>query len=305
MSTIKGIIAVLPTPFTPDEEDIDVVGLRRLVETAIKDGADALGLFGAGGEFYKLSEGEKKLILDTVLETVAGRLPILATVTAHATCLAGREAREYERMGVDVINIFPPHFASPSEESISNHMLHVADMVATPIMIQHAPQLTGMETADEVYQHICKETDRELYIKVESDPTGPAIKRLVDATDGKYHIVVGNAGIQMYEAFIRTACAVMPGAATIKAYSKMYRAFACGDEAEAFRLHNELLPYIYVLGTEIERFVVMEKMILERRGVLRNHVTRRPNVVLDEATVQLLFKQYERINQIFHIQYDV
>jgi 4-hydroxy-tetrahydrodipicolinate synthase len=302
MPTLKGIIAVLPTPFTPDGENIDIAAVKRLVEISVQDGANALGLFGAGGEFYKISNDEKKLILETVLESANGKLPIMATVTEHATCLAVREAREYEKMGVCAINIFPPHFASPPEMAIVSHILQVAETVETPIMIQHAPQLTGTDTTDDVYQLISRNTNRELYIKVESDPTGPAIKRLMDATDGKYNIVVGNAGIQMYEALIRNACAVMPGAATIRAYSMMYRAFSKGDDAEAFRLHNELLPYINVLGSDIERFVVMEKMILERRGVLDNHVSRNPNVAIDKATMELLFRQYDRINQIFHIQ---
>jgi 4-hydroxy-tetrahydrodipicolinate synthase len=302
MSRIEGVIAVLPTPFTSDGENIDLGAVKRLVETSVQDGADALALFGAGGEFYKLSEPEKILLLQIVMDAAAGRLPVIATVTEHATCLAAHEAREYERMGVAAINIFPPHFASPSQEALTQHILRVSEAVSVPVMIQHAPQLTGTETADDVYRQICKGSDRELYIKVESDPTGPAIQRLKEATGGKYGIVVGNAGAQMYEALVRGACAVMPGAATIRAYSMIYRAFAQGDDAEAFRLFNEMLPYIHALGTGIERFIAMEKMILEHRGVLDNHVTRKPDAAPDEAAVRLLFKQYDRINAIFHIQ---
>lgn len=299
--TLQGIIAVIPTPFTISEERVDTETIRRLVESSILDGADALGLFGAGGEFYKLSGSERRLILDTVVEVSKGKIPIVASVTEHATCLAVSEAKDFERNGANIINIFPPHFASPTLDSIISHILSIANAVNLPIMIQHAPRLTGFDIPVDVYKSISEDADRPLYIKVESEPTGPAITKIIESTNGKYKIVVGNAGIQMYEALIRKACAIMPGAATIRAYSMIYKAFTAGHEIEAFHLYQEMLPYINILGTDLERFILMEKIVLERRGILVNHIVRNPGASLDEVTMNLLIEQYERIKNVFHL----
>jgi dihydrodipicolinate synthase/N-acetylneuraminate lyase len=51
MSILKGVIPVIPTPFTEDGTYIEYDSFAKLVELAIKDGANAIALFGAGGEF--------------------------------------------------------------------------------------------------------------------------------------------------------------------------------------------------------------------------------------------------------------
>lgn len=293
MGIIKGIIPVLPTPFTDNGKFVDFGSVENLVEMAIRDGAHALCLFAAGAEFYKLSPEEKRELYHRVMVTNKGRVPIIPTVSSHATALAVREAIYYEKKGATALNMMPPSFAMPTQDMIAEHLIEIAGAVEIPIIIQYAPALTGMGIATETFEKISKGGNRELYIKLEALPTGPAITALRQQTSNKFEIIVGNGGDCMYEALMRGACAVMPGAALIRPYRMIYDAFEKGQSEEAFELFNRSLPYIHLMQRDIESFVAMEKVILKRRGILKNAVCRKPNRYPDHQTMKLLEQHLE------------
>ena len=173
-----------------------------------------------------------------------------------------------------------------------------------PVMIQDAPQYTGSELADEVYSSLARYTREHgyiNYIKVESDPTGPAISRLKNQVGDSMNILVGNGGLKMLEALDRGACAVMPGAACIKPYAAIYQVYSQGNRAEAKRRYERMLPYLNALGQHIEYFVAYEKRILEHRGVIKNHICRKPNVTPDVMSEAIILETYRDMQQAFEL----
>lgn len=301
MGILKGVIPVLPTPFTDNGKYVDFGSVENLVEMAIRDGAHALCLFAAGAEFYKLSQEEKKELYHRVIMANKGRVPLVPTVSSHATALAVREAIYYEKKGAAALNMMPPSFAMPTQDMIAEHLIEVAGAVSIPLIIQYAPALTGMGIAAETFEKISKGGNRELYIKLEAQPTGPAITALKKQTSDRFEIIVGNGGDCMYEALVRGACAVMPGAALIRPYRMIYDAFEKENPEEAFKLFNRSLPYIHLMQRDIESFVAMEKVILKRRGILKNAVCRQPNRYPDSQTLKLLERHLEYIRKEFKI----
>lgn len=299
MSMLKGVIPVIPTPFSEDGACVRYDSFAGLIELAIEEGADAIALFGAGGEFYKLSRTERKEMLRIAAGICAHRVPLLVTVTSHSTLLAAKEAEDAVKMGADAVNIMPPGFAFPSGEMVAGHVIEVAGAVQVPVMIQYAPALTGGAISNEAFARIGDHAGKELYIKVEASPTGPAVTSIINATGGKYNIVVGNGGECMYEALSRGACAVMPGMAMLRPFCEIYGAFASGDSDRAFELFNTFLPCIHFLHRGIEEFVAMEKLVLAERGVIDNWHCRQPNNYPDDITKQLLIKHYHHIKKCF------
>jgi len=299
MSILKGVIPVIPTPFIEDGSRVDYDGFARLVELAIEDGANAIALFGAGGEFYKLSGEEKKEILTIANNTCRQRVPLVVTVSSHATQHAAEEAEEAVKMGADVINIMPPSFGFPNNKMITEHVINVAKSVPVPVMIQYAPALTGGTISNETFAMISDHAQKELYIKVEASPTGEAITSIINSTEGKYNIVVGNGGECMYEALIRGTCAVMPGMAMLRPFCEIYKAFSEKDTDRAFELFNAFLPYIHLLLRNIEQFVAMEKIVLVERGIIGSYHCRQPNNYPDDITKQLLIKHYHYVKKRF------
>jgi 4-hydroxy-tetrahydrodipicolinate synthase len=76
MKTFKGSGVALVTPFQTDGS-IDTQALKQLVQLQITGGTDFLVVQGTTGESPTLSQDEKRLVLDTVLEVNNGKLPVV------------------------------------------------------------------------------------------------------------------------------------------------------------------------------------------------------------------------------------
>ena len=104
MGLLRGIIPVIPTPFTENGQYVDYENFEKLVHMAIQDGAHALCLFAAGAEFYKLTMEERKELFIRAVRANRGRVPLIATVSSHATILALWEALYYESKGAQAFS---------------------------------------------------------------------------------------------------------------------------------------------------------------------------------------------------------
>ncbi len=110
------------------------------------------------------------------------RIPLLVTITGHSTLLAVKEAEDTVKAGANAINIMPPSFGFPNNEMITSHIIEVARAVPVPVMIQYAPALTGGVISNETFERISDCANKELYIKVEANPTGPVITSIISST---------------------------------------------------------------------------------------------------------------------------
>ena len=67
MAELKGIYPILATPFQSSGE-LDENSFERLIEFLVVSGVHGLTLFGLAGEYYKLSDDERR-ICERYLET--------------------------------------------------------------------------------------------------------------------------------------------------------------------------------------------------------------------------------------------
>ena len=114
---IKGIFNILATPFDTALQ-VDVDSLRQLVDFQIDKGAHGLTILGVLGEAAKLSVEERTLVMNTVFETVGGRVPVVVG-TSHAdlqTCIQLSQAAF--AAGAAGVMIAPPRMANPTDEDV-------------------------------------------------------------------------------------------------------------------------------------------------------------------------------------------
>ena len=113
---LKGIIPPIITPMNEDET-INTAELRRQVDRLIEGGVHALFPFGTNGEGYILNAQEKKLVLETVIDQVNGRVPVYA----GTGCISTKETIEQSKMaqaaGADVLSIITPASLPPARTS--------------------------------------------------------------------------------------------------------------------------------------------------------------------------------------------
>lgn len=299
MPRLKGVIPILPSPFTDDGAEIDLASLRSVIDAVIAEGAHGVALLGVASEFYKIDDAERRLMIETTVNHVAGRVPVVANITRHSTELAVRDARHAEEAGADAVMIVPPSFIPPGNAAILEHIHAVADSVKLPIVIQYAPNVTGVSIPVATFLDIERQRGGELYIKAESVPPGPMISAIAEQTEGRMGVFIGNGGVQTYDALERGAVGLMPGAAMVAPYLAIYDAFVRGDKATAFRLFNDFLPVLNHTTQAAELFVQFEKTVLKARGIFQSDVCRKPNAVPDEAMDRMLLRYSEYMKERF------
>jgi 4-hydroxy-tetrahydrodipicolinate synthase len=296
---ISGVCPIIATPFTPSGE-VDLAGFRRLVRTLAAAGCHGLTLFGIAGEYYKLDDEEKQQMAEALLEEAAGfDSAVIVSVTDHATELAVRSAKRFAALGPDCLMLLPPHFLKPGVAAVARHVRTVAAAVPDmPIMVQYAPEQTGVGIAPEVFAAIYRDHPNVFHFKIECKPAGPYISRLLELTDGRVRVHVGNAGFNMIEAFARGAVGIMPGCSLFDVYLQICAALAAGNQSQARALHGELLTVLNQIRQDVEMIIRFEKHILLRRGVLSSDYCRHPSHEPDTTEWAMFDAVYQAIARL-------
>ena len=141
MKTFKGSGVALVTPFHTDGS-IDFAALKALVTLQIQGGTDFLVVQGTTGESPTLSQDEKRLVLDTVLEVNNGQLPVVYGVGGNNT-LALEPLLKNIPSGVDGILSVSPYYNKPIQKGIVAHFKMVASFTDLPIILYNVPGRTG------------------------------------------------------------------------------------------------------------------------------------------------------------------
>lgn len=136
---IKGVIVPILTPLNPDET-VDVPSLRRLVNYLIDNGVHGIWVSGTTGEFANLSDKERLVSMDAVVDEVNGRVPIIGNVSGASTQLSVNMALEAQEMGMDGIAVTPPYYYPNAQDELLDHYRHIRARVGLPLWVYNIPQ---------------------------------------------------------------------------------------------------------------------------------------------------------------------
>jgi 4-hydroxy-tetrahydrodipicolinate synthase len=140
---LRGCGTALVTPFKSDGS-LDERALRSLVTWQVESGIDFLVPCGTTGETPTLTRDEWLRVIDVVVETAAGRVPIVAGATSNSTREAVEKAKTVStRKGVDAILTASPYYNKPTQEGQYQHFKVIADAVDKPIILYNVPGRTG------------------------------------------------------------------------------------------------------------------------------------------------------------------
>jgi 4-hydroxy-tetrahydrodipicolinate synthase len=143
MTRLQGCGTALVTPFT-DRGDVDYPALRALVEWQIAEGIDFLVPCGSTGEAQTLDDSERERVVAAVIETAAGRVPVMAGASSNDTARATAEARRMCRLGADYILTATPYYNKPTQGGLLRHFTAVADASTKPICLYNVPGRTAV-----------------------------------------------------------------------------------------------------------------------------------------------------------------
>ncbi len=300
MVELKGICPIIATPFTKKGE-VDYDSLQNEVSFLADHGCHGATLFGLAGEYYKLTSDEQMKMLRVVVDTCKEKkMNSIVSVTQHATEVAIEQAKKYQECGADALMLLPPFFMKPDAGSILTHMIRVCNAVDIPMVVQYAPEHTGVTISPDVMANLRNEVKTDLYYKIECKPAGGYISSLLRTTNNSVKVFIGNAGYQFIEGFDRGAIGVMPGASMFDIYLQVYDKYLSNDRAGAMKLHGSvLLPMLNHIRQNGEMIIAYEKKILFRRGIIATDYCRVPTFPRDEEYDALFDEFYELTKPFF------
>ncbi|QQO10736.1 4-hydroxy-tetrahydrodipicolinate synthase [Breznakiella homolactica] len=139
----RGIIPAVVTPMTPDEQ-VDHAALRRIIRFLLEGGVHGIFVIGTTGEFYAMTQDEKRALIETTVDETAGKVPVYAGTGAITTkeCIA--LTKMAESCGVDAVSILTPMFISPSQDDLYEHYRIIASETELPIILYNNVPRTGV-----------------------------------------------------------------------------------------------------------------------------------------------------------------
>lgn len=289
---LKGICPIIETPFTKTGE-VDYDSLQNEVFFLAEGGCNAVTLFGIAGEYYKLSDEESKKMIKVVVDSCNKKgIPSIVSVTQHATELAIKSAKYYQDCGADSLMLMPPFFLKPSLDDIINHIKQVCCAVSIPVIIQYAPEHTGVSFSPEMLASLSNSVSNDLYFKIECKPAGAYITSLLSKIGDSGKVLIGNAAYQFIESLDRGAIGAMPGPSMFDIYITIYNKYVNGNREGAKQLHESIiLPLLNNIFQNVEMLIAYEKRILCKRGVIETDKCRQPTFVSDPH-YDKIFEEY-------------
>lgn len=283
-----GYIPAVTTPFGEDGR-LDLTAWAAQLEWMVEQRLHGVVLAGTTGEWFSMTEEERADLCRVAVESVAGRITVIAGCNAYTAEEAIRHARAAERAGCDGILLTPPPYVVPNADEIVAFYQEVSSAVGLPICVYNWPRGTNVDMPTELLARLA-EVDRVVAIK---NSTG----NFAAWIDGLYALKdqVRYFGFPMNEVGI-TLLRDVGGDGTMGAgavlggdHADFFRHVASGDLAAARRCgaRDRVLMerwFTQDLGPRFASAQGILKTALRMRGVPADHV-RRPLLPLTSEQV--------------------
>jgi len=132
-----GSICALVTPFKDGK--VDEPGYQSLIDWHIAQGTHALVPVGTTGESPTLSHDEHRRVVELCVETVAGRVPVIAGTGSNSTEEAIELTRHAQKAGASAALVVTPYYNKPTQEGLYQHFKAIHDAAELPIIIYNIP----------------------------------------------------------------------------------------------------------------------------------------------------------------------
>lgn len=151
----QGAATALITPFGYDSY-IDYKTMEKLIEFQLREGINALVVAGTTGESATLTDEEHYELVKFVVDTVAGRVPVIAGAGSNSTDHARRLCRASRRAGADGVLMVTPYYNKTNISGLVNHYRICSETMdeELPIIIYNVPSRTGYNIKPEYYEKL-------------------------------------------------------------------------------------------------------------------------------------------------------
>jgi len=269
MKKLVGTGVALVTPFKNDLS-VDTDALTNIVNYCIESNVNYLVVLGTTAESATLNKTEKQLVIDTIVATNAGRLPLVLGIGGNNTALVVQELQESNLSNFDAILSVSPYYNKPTQEGIYQHFKAISLATPKPIILYNVPGRTGSNMLPATVLRLAHDFDNIIGIK-EACGDMNQVNELIKNRPSDFMILSGDdmTALETVLAGGEGVISVL-GQGLPSEFSKMIDLGLKGKKEEAYKIHYALeegINLIFEEGNPIGIKVIFETLNISNSNV--------------------------------------
>ncbi|MFB7571335.1 dihydrodipicolinate synthase family protein [Streptomyces sp. NPDC093064] len=247
-ASLRGVVPPVCTPLDAHGE-VDTASLARLVEHLLDGGVHGLFALGSTSEVAYLTDEQRGTALETVVNAVDGRVPVLAGVIDTTTPRVLDHAREAARLGADALVVTAPFYTRTHPREIAAHFRRIRQTVDLPLFAYDLPVSVHSKLSTALILELA--ADGTLAGLKDSSGDEGSLRRLLVALGGRqgraegpvpaFSVLTGSE-LTVDAALLAGADGVVPGLGNVDpaGYVRLYEAARAGDWSSAVKEQERL-----------------------------------------------------------------
>ena len=280
----KGVFPVVPTTFD-DRGELDLDSQKRCIDFMIDAGSNGLCILANFSEQFVLTDHEREVLTDAILDHVAGRVPVIVTTSHFSSRICAERSRRAQAAGAAMVMAMPPYHGATiraSQAAIYDFFRTVSDAIEIPIMIQDAP-VSGTALSAAFLARMAQEITNVAYFKIEVPGAAAKLRGLIqlggDAIEGPWD---GEEAITLLPDLDAGATGSMTGGGYPDALRRIFDDYHAGRRDEAVAGYERWLPLINYENRQCG--LLAAKILMKEGGVIASEAVRHPVLPLHPAT---------------------
>ena len=283
INNFTGCWPVAPTPFK-ENEDLDLEGMKRVLDCMIDQKVDGICILANYSEQFLLSDGEREILTKLCIEHVAGRVPIIVTISHFSTDIVYKRATLAKDIGANMVMMMPPYHGALLKGNANQtfEQFRKVNQAGITIMVQDAP-LSGVDLSVDLLVKMAREIEYVKCFKIECAQAANKLRALVDkggnVIEGPFD---GEEGITLFADLQAGATGNMSSAMLPDLLGPVVKNYIKGNIKEAEIEYNKVLPLINYENRQCGFRAA--KTVFKEGGVIKSDICRHPIPSLDEDT---------------------
>ncbi|GAB2886711.1 dihydrodipicolinate synthase family protein [Paralcaligenes ginsengisoli] len=294
----KGVYPVVPTIFHENGE-LDLEGQKRCVDFMIDAGSDGLSILANFSEQFAITDDERKILTETILAHVKGRVPVIVTTSHYSTDICRDRNSHAEEHGAAMVMLLPPYHGATircNESQIYEFYDRLSAASSIPIMIQDAP-MSGANLSAAFLARMAKEIEHVSYFKIEMPGAASKLRELIrlggDSIEGPWD---GEEAITLLPDLDAGATGAMTGGGYPDGIKTIFNSYFSGNREEAVSLYQQWLPLINYENRQSG--ILTSKALMHEGGIIKAPNGRHPFPAMSEEVRAGLIETARRLDPL-------
>ena len=294
MQSLIGTGVALATPFRKDFS-IDTEALIRIVNFSIDGGVEYLVVMGTTAENATMSQDEKEFVIQTIVDTNNGRLPLVLGVGGNNTMEVVEELKNRDLSPFEAILSICPYYNKPTQEGIYQHFKAISEASSIPVILYNVPSRTGSNMLPSTVMRLANDFKNIIAIKEAAGDMVQAMQLLKNKP--KDFLVLSGDDMIALPMVLAGGSGVISviGQGFPKEFSEMIRLGLNRKVDDAFKTHYLLSDSIDMIFEQGNPAGI--KQVFHSLGIAENTV-RLPLVKVDDSLASRIDQFVNKMNKL-------